>query len=373
MIVSGPAEGPTAPDREDVTKETNGPSLIARGSAAHPEDLAETRARPMLVPALLLSTLPLSQVNLVLGPAVQAAPVDSIIEITLTAEAASPPTPEDLTAIDAILSWVPTELTLIDATPGYPWFAAGFFADPDGINDDLLDGEALYTVLAAPGAPATVPPDILVATFRFTVLQAGEVSLLPTAGVFGRTRVLSVTPGLEITGDISATAQVDILFTAPICFGDPGYGTPCPCGNDNDGSVPGSGCANGAFASGAHLTSSGTASVSNDSLVLSATGLHPNNTGLYFQANQAINGGNGIPFGDGLRCAGGALIRLQIRFADSAGSSATTIAIATKGGVSPGDTKRYQCWYRDNSGSQPCGVGVNDFNLSNGYQVTWVP
>jgi len=41
------------------------------------------------------------------------------------------------------------------------------------------------------------------------------------------------------------------------------------------------------------------------------------------------------------------------------------------GGVVPGDTKRYQCWYRDNSGGQPCGVGVNDFNLSNGYEITW--
>ena len=41
--------------------------------------------------------------------------------------------------------------------------------------------------------------------------------------------------------------------------------------------------------------------------------------------------------------------------------------------LAPGDTKRYQCWYRDTSGNQPCGVGVNDFNLSNGYGITWTP
>ena len=157
------------------------------------------------------------------------------------------------------------------------------------------------------------------------------------------------------------------------CNGDPGAGTPCPCGNDNDGSVPGSGCANGAFASGAQLTGSGVASVSVDTLVLSATGLDLNNSGLYFQANYVMNGGNGNVFGDGLPCAGGGLIRLQIRTSDSSGSSSTTIAIAAKGGVSPGDTKRYQCWYRDTSGNQPCGVGVNDFNLSNGYEITWLP
>lgn len=57
----------------------------------------------------------------------------------------------------------------------------------------------------------------------------------------------------------------------------------------------------------------------------------------------------------------------------AAGASSTTISIATKGGVSAGDTKRYQCWYRDNSGYQPCGVGVNDFNLSNGLEILWRP
>ena len=157
------------------------------------------------------------------------------------------------------------------------------------------------------------------------------------------------------------------------CFGDPGSGTPCPCNNDNDGSVPGSGCANGAFSSGAQLSGYGTTSVTGDSLTLVTMHLPPNNTGLYFQAENAINGGNGNVFGDGLRCAGGGLIRLQVRFSDDLGRSSTTIAIGAKGGVVAGDTKRYQCWYRDTSGNQPCGVGVNDFNLSNGYEITWTP
>ena len=156
-------------------------------------------------------------------------------------------------------------------------------------------------------------------------------------------------------------------------IGDPGVGTPCPCSNDNDQSHPGSGCANGAFASGAQLTGSGVASVSGDTLVLQATGLDPNNSGLYFQANNALNGGDGSAFGDGLRCAGGGLIRLQVRASDGSGASSTTIAIGMKGGVAAGDTKRYQCWYRDTSGGQPCGVGVNDFNLSNGYEIIWIP
>ncbi len=67
-----------------------------------------------------------------------------------------------------------------------------------------------------------------------------------------------------------------------------------------------------------------------------------------------------------MRCAGGGIIRLEARYS-SAGTSKTTISIATKGRVSAGDTKTYQCFYRDATNS-PCGSG---FNLSNGYQLTW--
>lgn len=176
----------------------------------------------------------------------------------------------------------------------------------------------------------------------------------------------------EVDGKI---AWYESLLVVPpgfgYCFGDPGVGTPCPCG-DNDGSVPGSGCDNGVFASGAKLVGSGVASILNDTLVLTTTHLEPNNTGLYFQANNLVAGGNGSPFGDGLRCTGGSLIRIQIRFADAAGTSSTTIPISVKGGVAAGDTKRYQCWYRTQV-NPPCGLHVNDFNLSNGYEITWLP
>ncbi len=155
------------------------------------------------------------------------------------------------------------------------------------------------------------------------------------------------------------------------CFGDPGSGTPCPCSNDNDGTLPGSGCDNGVFASGARLTGSGTASVSNDTLVLTAEHLEPLNSGLYFQAEGDLS--PGIAWGDGLRCAGGNLKRLEVRFADVSGSSQTTLSISARAGnVTAGSIKRYQCWYRTTA-NPPCGGGVNDFNATNGYEVVWVP
>jgi len=154
------------------------------------------------------------------------------------------------------------------------------------------------------------------------------------------------------------------------CFGDPGYGIPCPCSNDNDGSLPGSGCANGVFASGAHLMATGVASVTGDTLVLRTTHAEPNNSGLYFQGTTDLT--PGMVWGDGLRCTGGAIVRLQVRFADATGSSSTTTPIGAAGGVSAGDMRYYQLWYRTTD-DPPCGSGVNDFNSSNGYVLTWQP
>ncbi|MDE0892321.1 MAG: hypothetical protein OSB14_09065, partial [Planctomycetota bacterium] len=144
------------------------------------------------------------------------------------------------------------------------------------------------------------------------------------------------------------------------CFGD-GSGIACPCGNAG---TSGAGCANSAGA-GATLSRSGIASASSSGLVLESTGLVPGQPGLYFQGNNAIAGGQGTSFGDGIRCAGGSVIRLQVRAASSSGVSSTTINIATKGAVSGGDLRRYQLWYRDPNLSL-CGFG---YNLTNGVEV----
>jgi hypothetical protein len=147
------------------------------------------------------------------------------------------------------------------------------------------------------------------------------------------------------------------------CSGD-GSGTACPCQN---AAAAGEGCANDT-GSGALLSGSGSASILSDDLVLSTTNL-TSGPGLYFQGNNAVSNGNGNPFGDGLRCAGGNVRRLQIRFANSGNgfTTATTISISAAGAVSAGQTKRYQYWYRD-AGSSPCN---SLFNLSNGYEITW--
>ena len=73
--------------------------------------------------------------------------------------------------------------------------------------------------------------------------------------------------------------------------------------------------------------------------------------------------------GDGLRCAGLNVIRLETVVPDTNGDAATSVDIASMGSVGVGETKYYQYWYRDPL-SSTCGAL---FNLTNGYQVTWTP
>ena len=169
---------------------------------------------------------------------------------------------------------------------------------------------------------------------------------------------------LATPGVFTLDVYVDSTLSAtPFCSGD-GSGTACPCGNPG---LTGRGCGNGSDLTGAALTVTGSGSLVSGDTALAAEGLAPSQPGLYFQGNNAINSGGGIQFGDGLRCAGGGVIRLQVRFADPTGFSATTADIGAAGGVVPGDVKRYQIWYRDPQGS-PCGA---QFNLSNGMEIVW--
>jgi hypothetical protein len=123
-----------------------------------------------------------------------------------------------INAIDMLMHWNPAELTLISvdhSREGHPWFIAGFLNDPDGINADLLDGDALLTVLSPPDNLAPVPPDLIVTTLRFRAASAseGDISFRATLGMFGRTRVLGPNQA-NLTGDFSSVAMVHVTHRA---------------------------------------------------------------------------------------------------------------------------------------------------------------
>lgn len=154
------------------------------------------------------------------------------------------------------------------------------------------------------------------------------------------------------------------------CAGD-GSGTVCPCGNAG---LAGRGCANSSTSDGARLALYGVADVSSDTLSLAASGMPSGAIVLFIQGSAQQNGGNGIVFGDGLRCMAGSVVRLGVANAPggvaSFGSTAGTDPVSLRGGISPtGGTFSYQAWYRDSAAF----CSSSTFNLTNGVSVNWLP
>ena len=168
--------------------------------------------------------------------------------------------------------------------------------------------------------------------------------------------------GVGCVGVGSITACSPTSSVTPYCFGD-GTGASCPCGNT---SASGLGCANSSGA-GAGLSAGGSDSLSADDLALAASGVVSNQPALLFSGSLELNGGLGVTFGDGLRCAGGVVLRHGVQAADAQGAAAWPTGLAGASGWSVGETRYFQAWYRDPQ-SSPCGGG---FNLSNGVSVTY--
>lgn len=182
----------------------------------------------------------------------------------------------------------------------------------------------------------------------------------PSAGV-GELDLFEPGVGNVLTFPIDGPGAGNTVGTA-YCFGD-GTGTACPC--INPGSI-GEGCLNSSGA-GAKLAANGTASVSTDDVVLSVSQCPTSVFGLFFSGTTTVNGGAGLTFGDGLRCAGGQVKRLQLRNTGASGSAASTVGISATDGAQAGQTRYYQFWVRDPQNA-PCG---NGFNLSHGLSITW--
>jgi len=179
-------------------------------------------------------------------------------------------------------------------------------------------------------------------------------------------RALAGAPWDDDLGTSSGSAYVfDVPQTtgSAYCFGD-GSGSACPCGNPGGA---GQGCANSTGA-GALLWAAGSPSASADELVLYAAELVPAQPALLFAGLNAVGGGDGAPLGDGLRCAGGGVVRLGVALPTLGGAAIWGPGLAERGGFVAGDLRRFQAWYRDPAG--PCASGAN---LSNGLEVFFAP
>ena len=246
-----------------------------------------------------------------------------------------------------------------------------------GVTSTTQDTKiAIYSGTACPSAAGLTCNDDAGSACTASTLN----SIVSTATTCGATYLIelgnfSTTTTVNIFGTFTVT-ETGTTCSTPVtyfCFGD-GTGLACPCANN--GAV-GNGCANSLNANGGNLTASGIASVSADTWTISGSGI-PNGPGLYYQALNQLGGGNGVLFGDGIRCIGGTVIRLGIVTAAGNASSypspnppaVNAIPISVKGFNLAGDVRNYQLWYRDST------IGfctANVFNLTNAVNVTWQP
>jgi hypothetical protein len=143
------------------------------------------------------------------------------------------------------------------------------------------------------------------------------------------------------------------------CFGD-GSSGPCPCGQIG---AERAGCPHSGGV-GAGLDAEGSLSSSTDDLVLLGRDLPPGQAALLFHGTTSLQ----VPFGDGLRCAGGSIRRAGIRFADGTGAAAWGPGLNGSTQWSMGDTRYFQGWFRDPGG--PCGSG---FNLTQALELVFEP
>ncbi len=158
----------------------------------------------------------------------------------------------------------------------------------------------------------------------------------------------------------------EIVAGTPFCFGDES-GTACPCAHNG---TLGNGCANSIFANGGRLSATGNPSIANDTLLLVGSQM-PSSSALYFQGTSQATGGLGLVFGDGLRCAGGSVIRLGTKV-NVAGVSrypvSGDLSTSVRGADAAGDSRTYQVWYRN---ADPVFCTTSTLNLTNGVSLTW--
>jgi hypothetical protein len=193
-----------------------------------------------------------------------------------------------------------------------------------------------------------------------------DLGMYPPSNATSAANWDQTTDGGKLMANALLAVSTPPVSSTPYCSGD-GSGTACPCGNSG---LANNGCASSVNANGAHLSTTGTPSLANDTLVLAGSGM-PDSSTLYFQGTTQANGGMGTMFGDGLRCAAGTIVRLKTTPNVNGSSQYPTmvdLSVSVRGAVGAPGTRTYQVWYRNAAAF----CTPSTFNLSNGVIVVWV-
>ncbi len=181
--------------------------------------------------------------------------------------------------------------------------------------------------------------------------------------------------GNNLNGNlIPDTCEAQIAFCTP----NVGGVIACPCNNNPTGADRG--CDNSLGTGGAAISGTGTASLANDTLVISASGIAHAGTSCtgsvtsvtcILMQGPVLNAG-GVAFGDGVRCFGGALKRLNTA-SSVAGVYTYGPGVALRSAqlgdpIAAFSVRHYLVYYRD-SCSAFC--PSSNFNSTNGWRVIW--
>jgi hypothetical protein len=158
----------------------------------------------------------------------------------------------------------------------------------------------------------------------------------------------------------------------------PGVGVtiPCPCANPPSSSPRG--CDNSSATGGAQLTSSGTASLSSDTIVFVTNDEKPTALSIVLQGTTSNPGG--LVFGQGIRCTTGALKRLyqhsavggSITAPSGADPSVSSRSNALGDPILAGQSRWYSVYYRDPIVLGGC-PAASTFNITQTQEVAWGP
>jgi hypothetical protein len=249
------------------------------------------------------------------------------------------------------------------------------------------DGCAFAVAYSEQYSTSTTDYDVYVSTFNvvgntidvlekhqnlaFTGLPERDVQITSTRGGSALRYLSAWTQQFTGNSDIYG-GLYDSATLVPYCYPGQDNVQGCPCGNPPAGSR---GCNNSVGTGGASLAAAGSASLAGDTLGFTQSGELPSSLSIFLQGNGDVP--LGATFGDGVRCAGGALKRLYVHGASSgtvsapigADPSVSVRSAALGDTIAACSSRFYQVYYRDpNLGF--CAAG---FNVGNGVKALLLP
>jgi hypothetical protein len=270
----------------------------------------------------------------------------------------------------------PNLLLQITAQTSFPLAAfdgSPRFNAPDGIRLAQTALGRASTVVVDPAALADIFTGM--GTVSFT-LDASDNSSY--SGFNNGIAVISSYASLTVDVTYIYCSTTPSQAAAPgmdACIPDQANIVACPCNAAR--SSPNSGCDNSAATGGAILSSSGVASLSNDTLVFNTQRELPSTASILMQGDVLL--ARGATFGQGVRCLAGTLERLYVKTSvngsitapEASDPSISARSSALGDTLVPGARRYYAVSYRDPPVLGACPT-ASPINITQTQEIVWV-